>query len=169
MKKSFLLMYAMVIIFTIACQPSAHQTEAVESTHSSFTTSGEDIELLKRFINSFVSGDWETYRSCLADSVYYGHNIWLNDDLAKTPSDIIVENHRLAREERWDGMSVNPDAIYEVVTDDNGNKFGHVWCQLSTLSRTTGNDISITLFGSYWIKDNKIHSEWALYDRSTLE
>jgi hypothetical protein len=171
MKTIYLLLSAVIIIWVTACTtPSVNQEEDTSLTaNASFATSGEDVDVLKRYLESYVAGDWEALRSCFTDSVYFAHNIWLDAKVPKISADAIVDIHKRAREENWENISIAPDPIYEVVTTDTGEKFGHIWCNLSVTSKITGKQIVVPIFGSYWFQGDKLSTDWAFYNTKDLE
>jgi hypothetical protein len=170
MKTINLLLSAVIIIWITACTHSVNQEkDSTVTANASFATSGEDVDVLKKYLESYVAGDWEALRSCFTDSVYFAHNIWLDSKVPKISADAIVENHKRAREEDWENINISPDPIYEVVTTENGEKFGHIWFNLSVTSKKTGKQVIFPVFCSYWFQGNKLSTEWALYNTKDLE
>jgi hypothetical protein len=76
---------------------------------------------------------------------------------------IMIENFKKQRE-LMDGNVTMGNSIIEVVTMPDGNKYGHVWVELSWKNKK-GEVGKSVLFDSYGInKDGKISYEWPIYD-----
>lgn len=170
MKNAILPIVGLAMILAFGCKQGTPIPEkAPAPSKTAFTTTGPDVDLLKKLMESFASGDWATYRSCFSDTAVTYYNNWpLDKGAAAVPVDSVVANHKAGRAELWDGMSIN-QPIYEVVTDSSGNKYGHVWAKLSTKKRKkAGEPVDVTVFGSYLLKDGKIQYEWVIFDRTPL-
>lgn len=171
MKKIISSLTGLCLVITIGCnQPSSVPSEAAATPKATMSTSGPDVDLLKKLMGAFAAGDWVTYRSCFVDTAVTYYNNWpLDAGAVKVPVDSVVANHKAGRENLWDGMSIN-EPIYEVVTDTAGNTYGHVWAKLSTKKKKKGGEpAAVTVFGSYGIKEGKIVYEWVIFDQSVLD
>jgi hypothetical protein len=163
MKKIVLLFLAATTLF--ACQTNQVKTETALATSGSVTTTGPDVDLIKKSITAWANGDWATYISTYADTAKSYHNIWpLTTDTtvgAKMP--VLIEGFKKQRE-LMDGNVTMGNSIIEVVTMPDGSKWGHVWVELSWKSKKGVAGKSV-LFDSYGInKDGKISFEWPIYD-----
>lgn len=171
MKKIILVLSWLFAMTVIGCKYlESKQAEPATTPQATMSTSGPDVDLLKKLMGAFAAGDWATYRSCFVDTAVTYYNNWpLDASAAKVPVDSVVANHKAGRENLWDGMSIN-EPIYEVVSDGSGNTYGHVWAKLSTKKRKKGGEpVEVTVFGSYGIKEGKITYEWVIFDRSLLD
>jgi hypothetical protein len=75
----------------------------------------------------------------------------------------MIENFKKQRE-LMDGNVTMGNSIIEVVTMPDGNKYGHVWVELSWKSKK-GVAGKVVVFNSFGInKDGKITYEWPIYD-----
>lgn len=171
MKKIIHLLTGLSLLTAFGCiQKESKQAETATTPQATMSTSGPDVDLLKKLMGAFAAGDWATYRSCFVDTAVTYYNNWpLDASAVKVPVDSVVANHKTGRENLWDGMSIN-EPIYEVVTDTSGNTYGHVWAKLSTKKKKKGGEpVEVTVFGSYGIKEGKITYEWVIFDRSVLD
>lgn len=171
MKNAILPIIGLTMILTMGCKQGTSVPEkATASSKPAFTTTGPEVDLLKKLMEAYASGDWATYRSCFSDTAVTYYNNWpLDSGATGVPIDSVVANHKAGRAELWDGMSIN-QPIYEVVTDSSGNSYGHVWAKLSTKKRKkAGEPVDVTVFGSYGIKDGKVQYEWVIFDRTGLD
>ncbi len=136
-----------------------------DSTKGTVTTTGPDVDLIKKSITSFANGDWTTLASLFADSAKSFHNVWAatNDTSVGTRIPQIIEAFKKQRA-LIDGNITLGGTIYEVVTMPDGNKYGHLWAELSWKSKK-GVAGKCILFDSYGInKEGKITYEWPIYD-----
>ena len=92
---------------------------------------GNQIDALKSLITSFTAGDWETYRSHFKSDAKVAHNVWYQDDDKQISIDEMLVQHKWNRENLFSTLSVN-DGIYEIITQENGGQFGHVWIEFTT-------------------------------------
>jgi len=97
------------------------------------------------------------------------HNGWpsATDTTVGVKMSIMIENFKKQRE-LMDGNVTMGNSIIEVVTMPDGNKYGHVWVELSWKSKKGVAGKSV-LFDSYGInKDGKISYEWPIYDTKNI-
>jgi len=163
MKKIVLLFLTATTLF--ACKTSEVKTETAASASGSVTTTGPDVDLIKKSITAWADGDWATYASTYADTAKAVHNGWpsATDTTVGVKMSIMIENFKKQRE-LMDGNVTMGNSIIEVVTMPDGNKYGHVWVELSWKSKKGVAGKSV-LFDSYGInKDGKISYEWPIYD-----
>jgi hypothetical protein len=135
---------------------------AASATSGSVTTSGPDVELMKRAGQTWSTGDWAGYLACYADTAKSIHNAWaVNSKEAKTMP-ALVEEFKKSRELMDGNVSID-NGIYEVITTADGTKYGHAWVELSWKTKKGGVGKTV-LFNSYGIKDGKLLYEWPIYD-----
>ena len=148
-----------------ACAPTEVKTDSAAATTGTVTTSGPDVDLVKKSITAWADGDWATYASTYADTAKAVHNGWpsATDTTVGVKMSIMIENFKKQRE-LMDGNITMGNSIIEVVTMPDGNKYGHLWVELSWKSKKGVVGKSV-LFDSYGInKDGKISYEWPIYD-----
>jgi len=163
MKKIVLLFLTATTLF--ACKTSEVKTETAASASGSVTTTGPDVDLIKKSITAWADGDWATYASTYADTAKAVHNGWpsATDTTVGVKMSIMIENFKKQRE-LMDGNITMGNSIIEVVTMPDGNKYGHLWVELSWKNKKGVVGKSV-LFDSYGInKDGKISYEWPIYD-----
>jgi hypothetical protein len=162
MKKIILLFVTATTMF--ACAPTEVKTDSAAAT-GTVTTTGPDVDLIKKSITAWADGDWATYASTYADTAKSVHNGWpsATDTTVGVKMPIMIENFKKQRE-LMDGNVTMGNSIIEVVTMPDGNKYGHVWVELSWKNKK-GEVGKSVLFDSYGInKDGKISYEWPIYD-----
>ncbi len=162
MKKTILIAFFAVTLFSCKNATETATTETTAPT-SSCVKEGPEVDLMKKAITAYASGDWATMASCFSDTAKSWHN---NDTVAMKMSDRI----ELFKQQREALVSVDPGTPnLEVVTvestDDTykGFKWGHAWVTFTSKSKTGEVTKSLT-FGSFAIKDGKILWEQVIYD-----
>lgn len=146
---------------------SATAATSAAST-GSVTTTGPDVELMKKAGNAWATGDFETYLSCYADTARSVHNAWASNDttVAKKMSSFIGL-FKKSREGMVGNVTIH-NSIYEVVTMPDGSKYGHAWVDCSWKTKDGGTGKSV-IFNSYGIKDGKFTYEWPIYDTKDFD
>lgn len=158
--KKLLYLTSLTILF-ISCNPSVNESK------SSVTNEGDQINSLKSLISSFTAGDWETYRSHFTDDANVAHNVWWNNENETISIDEMLAQHIWNRDNVFASLSVN-EGIYEIITLENGNQFGHVWIEFTTNGYNSDEEIKIPVNLSYAMNGNKVSFEWAFYDTSNF-
>ncbi|MEN9382709.1 MAG: hypothetical protein RI940_1592 [Bacteroidota bacterium] len=165
MKKTLLLSVICATLF--ACSTPEEKKETSETgtatAAGSVTTTGPEVDLMKKAQNAWAAGDWDTYLSCYADTARSVHNGWASNDttVAKKMSSFI-DQFKKSRE-LMDGNVTVENTIYEVVTMADGSQYGHAWANLSWKTKKGVVSKSV-IFNSYGIKDGKLTYEWPIYD-----
>ena len=161
MKKTLLVVMIATSLF--ACNAPA-ETKTETAASGSVTSTGPDVELMKKAQNAWATGDWDTYLSCYADTAVSVHNGWAaagDTSVAKKMSSFIPGFTK--SRELMDGNFNLEHSIYEVVTMPDGSKYGHAWADISWKLKD-GSVSKTIIFNSYGIKDGKITYEWPIYD-----
>lgn len=135
MKKIVLLFLTASTFF--ACKTNEVKTETAASASGTVTTTGPDVDLIKKSITAWADGDWATYASTYADTAKSTHNAWpsATDSTVTVKIPALIEGFKKQRE-LMDGNVTMGNSIIEVVTMPDGNKYGHVWVELSWKSHT---------------------------------
>jgi hypothetical protein len=164
MKKTILV--ALIATTLFACQQNV--TTTTTTAAGTITTTGPDVDLMKKAGNAWATGDWATYLSCYADTARSVHNAWASNDttVAKKMSSF-VDQFKKSREFMDGNVSID-HSIYEVVTMPNGSKYGHAWVDVSWKSKKGVVGRSV-IFNSFGIKDGKITYEWPIYDSKEFD
>ena len=167
MKKIFLV--AMIATTLFACQQNVTNTEKGAGGTSSVTTTGPDVDLMKKAAESWASGDWAGYLACYADTALSVHNAWAstNDTTIAKKLPTFIDLFKKSRVP-LDGNIKIDHSIYEVVTMPDGSKYGHAWIGVSWKTKT-GEVSKTVIFNSYGIKDGKITYEWPIYDTKEFD
>jgi hypothetical protein len=149
----------------IACTNQESKTEAKTETTGTVTTTGPDVDMLKKGTTAFANGDWATVASNYADTAKSYHNSWPSntDTTVGVTIPVIIEVFKNQRE-LIDGNLTIGGTIYEVVTMPDSSKYGHSWVEMSWTSKK-GVAGKVIVFNSFGInKDGKITYEWPIYD-----
>ena len=161
MKKLFMPFILATALF--ACTAPADKKADATSTTGTVTTTGPDVDLMKKAATSWANGDWASYLACYADTAMSVHNEWATYDTTiarKMPS--FIDQFKKSREFMEGNVNID-HSIYEVVTMPDGSKYGHAWIGVSW--KTKKGDIGKTvIFNSYGIKDGKFTYEWPIYN-----
>ena len=168
MKKTILV--AIIATSLFACStPAENKGEATASGTATAGTSscvkeGPEVNLMKKAITAYASGDWATMASCFADTAKSFHN---NDTVAMKMSDRI-EMFKQQRERSGvviDAGTPNLEVVTVPTTDSRyeGIKWGHAWINFKSTSKTGETSKSLT-FVSFAIKDGKMLYEQVIYD-----
>ncbi len=169
MKKTILVALMATTLF--ACKQNETKTETATTTAATgtVTTTGPEVDLIKKAVDAFASGDWATYAACYADTAKAYHNIWplTGDSTLALGMPKLIEGFKTQRA-LMDGNPSVDGTIYEVVTMPNGSKYGHAWINFSWKSKKGGTG-KMALFNSYGFnKDGKITYEWPIYDTKEI-
>jgi hypothetical protein len=162
MKKTLLVALLATTLF--ACKQNETKTETATTGTSSVTSTGPDVELMKKAQNAWATGDWDTYLSCYADTAVSVHNGWAasGDTTVAKKMSSYIPNFKKSRDAMDGNFSID-HTIYEVVTMADGSKYGHAWADISWKLKD-GSVSKTVIFNSYGIKDGKITYEWPIYD-----
>lgn len=163
MKKLFIII-SMGFLFS-ACSNSNQPNSASDSNEITAIQTGDDVDLCKGIINSWVNADWETYRSYFTDTATIVHNAWWNEESAQMSIDDAIEFHKNMRP-HWSSVELG-DSIFEVVVNPDGVKFGHAWVKFNT-TEVDGPSLTNIFQGSWQIIDGKANFEWGIYDTAKL-
>jgi hypothetical protein len=162
MKKTILIALFAVTLFSCKNASETATTETAAST-SSCVKEGPEVDLMKKAITAYGTGDWATLSSCFSDTAKSWHN---GDSVAMKMSDRIeMFKQQRASLESVDPGTPNLEVVTVETTDEQykGIKWGHAWVTFTGKSKT--GEVSKTLtFASFAIKDGKILWEQVIYD-----
>ena len=164
MKKTILV--AMFATTLFACSTPSEKTATTETaaTASSCVKEGPEVDLMKKTITAYSTGDWATLATCFSDTAKSWHN---NDTVAMKMSDRIelFKQQRATTGDVVDAGTPNLEVVTVPTTDAQyeGIKWGHAWINFSNTSKTGAVSKSLT-FVSFAIKDGKILYEQVIYD-----
>ena len=162
MKK--VLLIAVLATSLFACNAPAEKAAPAAGAGSSCVKEGPEVDLMKKAITAYASGDWATMASCFSDTAVSYHN---NDTVAMKMSDRI-ETFKKQRE-GIDGVVDAGTPNFEVVTVETtdeqykGIKWGHAWVRFKFTTKEGVKKSSLT-FASLAIKEGKIIWEQVIYD-----
>lgn len=163
MKKTILIALFAVTLFSCKNASETATTETTAST-SSCVKEGPEVDLMKKAITAYTSGDWATMASCFSDSAKSMHNA---DTAGIKMSDRIemFKQQRASLDGSLDSGTPNLEVV-TVDTDDEaykGYKWGHAWVKFTNTTKA-GVKKSTMTFASFAIKDGKIQWEQVIYD-----
>jgi hypothetical protein len=162
MKKTILIALFAVTLFSCKNASETATTETAAST-SSCVKEGPEVDLMKKALNAYSTGDFATMASCFSDTAKSWHN---GDTVAMKMSDRI-EMFKKLREgiESIDPGTPNLEVVTVETTDEQykGIKWGHAWVNFTNKAKS--GEVTKTLtFASFAIKDGKILWEQVIYD-----
>ncbi len=169
MKKTILVALFATTLF--ACSTPADKAASTETdaTASSCVKEGPEVDLKKKAITAFASGDWATAASCFSDTGTSSHN---NDTVAMKMSDRfeLFKKQRASTGIVVDAGTPNLEVVTVPTTNElyKGIKWGHAWITFKNTSKTGVVSSSLT-FASFAIKDGKIMHEQVIYDTKGLQ
>jgi hypothetical protein len=164
MKKTIFVAILATTLFACKQNETKTETAASATASGSVTTTGPDVELMKKAAESWASGNWDAYLSCYADTARSIHNQWAvtTDTTVARKMTSFIDGFKKSREAMDGNVTIN-NSIYEVVTMADGSKYGHAWVDCSWKSKK-GEISKTVIFNSYAIKDGKLTTEWPIYD-----
>ncbi len=165
MKKTFLIASAMGLLIACGTKQNETTTEVkAETGLGTVTTSGPEVETMKKSFTAFANGNWDELTNYFADSAVSFHNVWAADTSVKgVPIKEMIEIFKKDRPNYEGNFQLNTP-IVEVVTMADGSKYGHIWVEI-TAQHKNGKKIKQVVFNSFGInKDGKFTSEWPIYD-----
>ena len=164
MKNIFLIL--LVIISLNSCKNKSADNKSDKTSTGTLLTSGPEVDILKKGIESWSKGDWTANRSLFSDSALTMTNTADKSQAISIDSALAL---RKASRADFSVESIN-NPIYEVVVTPNGNKYGHIWCNATIKNIKSGKIFNNLFFVSSSInKDNKIDWEWVIFDTKPFE
>ena len=164
MKKTFLVAFLAVTLF--ACKNTSDKTVTTNATAStsSCVKEGPEVDLMKKALTAYSTGDWATMASCFSDTALSYHNA---DSVGMKMSDRIelFKKQRESIDGNIDTGNPNFEVVTVASTDDKYKdyKWGHVWVKFTTKSKA-GVTKKTATFASFAIKNGKIDWEQVIYD-----
>lgn len=140
MKKPMLLLVAVTLL--LSCKPNSKQ----------HFTSSPEIDLIKKSNAAYVSGDWETMRTAYADTAKIFGNTWHTEE-GINADDFIKDLRTNAA--NYSQYKISGDAIYEMVTTDQGQKWVYNWFQWSGTHKN-GTEVKMPIHIAFLIVNGKV-------------
>lgn len=153
MKKLILL--GLSIVLFIACKQNEPQR---------FTTSSPEIDATKSFIKAYEEGDWKTWEGLYSDTAKIYHNTW---DIPATVAETL-ESHKAILSNFSSYQFVKDPIFYEMIIDDDGNKWVHFWGVWKGVLSANGKELKIPVHLAVNYVDGKNTEEYGFWDRSPL-
>jgi hypothetical protein len=138
MKKLFV--FALGLLALAACQEKQYFKESPE------------IDLVKKGIAAYFSGDWDTFRAGYADTAKIAVNVW--DEDKWVGPDAYIEGLK-SNLTNYAEYNIGENPVYEMIVTDEGDKWVHAWF-LHSGKTNGGKDVTTPVNVSFFVKDNKI-------------
>ena len=154
MKFSFFTVLITVIIFT-SCQAPAEKQYFTESP---------EIDLGKKVIEAYLSGNFDAYGEYYSDTVSIFRNAW-DDEAAMSLEDNIADLQ--SNLEPIASYDMDPQ-IWEMVVTDEGEHWVHLGTVCSGNNEATGKEYDIVVHASMLVVDNKIVMQADIYNDTEI-
>lgn len=152
MKKLFFILGA--CYFLVACNTREER----------YTTTAPEIQIVKDGIAAYLNADWENWVTQYTDSSRIFHNDW---DNYRDPTQV-VEGHK-AMLAYFESYSFEEGrTFYELVIDDDGNKWVYFWGIWKGTLKETGRELSIPLHLSKQFVDGKNILEYGFWNLADM-
>ncbi len=150
MKKFALLFFATVLFF--ACQPKGPER---------YASASPEIDLIKAHVKDYNDGNWAAWTAVYADTAKVYHN-------TLTPaSPLEVQEGLKTNLEAASSYNLGgDDQFYEMVIDDDGEKWVNSWVTWKGTLAGNGKELIIPVHATYQFVGDKIVKEHAYYDLS---
>lgn len=143
--------WALALVVLSACQQQPKQ----------YFTSSPEIDLVKKGNAAYIAHDWATMRSLYSDTAKIADNVWDNSKFMS--ADDFVK--RLAADTMtFASEKIGDDAIYEMVVNDQGEKWVHNWFNL-TGTLKNGKQVSSPIHLVCQFVNDKIVFQGAIYNQ----
>jgi hypothetical protein len=165
MKKFILACFVASTIF--ACSPTTEKTSAFAAPKdltSYNLDSSANIDLVKKMVVAFETGDSVTYRSCYADSVKF------HDNLRDMTLEQNLRYFNFFKSNNLTVKTISFDPIWEIVNKEaspNGVT-NYVMSFQNTIYKKGDKEVKVMVSMVDGIKDGKIVEEWSIYDSKAM-
>lgn len=146
------------IVIAILTSVAGCQNEPVKKQ---YFEEAPEIEIAKKAVNAFQNKDSETYRTCFADTVRFWHNQnWVTVPGQTMDQQLQVLENVLSTKEYYR----YEDQIWEMIIQDGGTHWVHLWANLKTKYKGDSEVIDIPVHFAFSVADNKIVYELGIFD-----
>ena len=116
------MLVAIIATSLFACKQNQKNSETTTTQTGSVTSTGPDVDLMKKAADSWASGDWDAYLSCYADTAISVHNAWAvtTDTTVARKVSSYIDLFKKSREAMDGNVTIN-NTIFEVVTMPDGS------------------------------------------------
>lgn len=122
-----------------------------------------EIDLAKKGNEAYVKKDWTTIRSLFADSAKILLNSWWGEEI--TPEEYISILQQSAS--NYSEYSFSDDSFYEMITNDDGDKWVHAWLLWSG-TNNNGTQVKTVVNLGWLVENDKVITMSVLYDALPL-
>lgn len=141
-----------IFLVSVSCKDSMKQQ---------YFESSPEIDLVKKGNMAYLNKDWQTLRSLYTDSALLAENIWERDKMISADQ-YIEESKKFA--EMLDGYNIADDAIYNMIINDNGEKWVLTWFKFVGKTKD-GREVSIPVNMNLKFERGKIAFQSSMYDQ----
>jgi len=155
MKKSLLYMF-IAGLFLVSCQ---------QATEKQYFTESADIDVGKKVLEAYLTGDWEAYNDLYADTA----RIWRNKNWTTDPGmtrEEFVTDLRSALEP-ISSYSLDTQ-IWESIINDDGNHWVHFWGVWKGSNSATGKDYELPVHIVMQVLNNQVVLEGDFFNDTEI-
>lgn len=139
-----------VAVILFSCQTAPKQ----------YFSASPEIELIKKTNAAYVSGDFKTMRTAYVDTAKVYDNTW-DPEKALTPDGFLTALQ--TNLEKYSEYKIGDDAIYEMIINDEGQKWVHNWFLWSG-KHENGTVVEMPIHISFLMVDNKVAFQANMYN-----
>jgi len=125
-----------------------------------YFTSGPEIDMAKKGNEAYVKGDWETLRSLYADTAKILVNKWFGEEMS-IDQFLMMQKMEVAELASY---SIGDDAIYEMVVQDNGDHWVHVWLNWSAKLKN-GKEVHTPVHLALQVENGKVVFQGLIFNQ----
>ena len=148
MKKLILLLLT-AFCFT-ACQPPKKQ----------YFESSPEIDIVKKAVKSYLSRDWDAFRTMYADTAKIARNAWTPDKFISVDKQMADEK---AGAENLTDIKISDDIVYSMIVTDKGEKWVLIWFNWSGKTKS-GVEISTPAHEGFRFVGDKVVFHFGTYN-----
>lgn len=171
-----MLFSALICFILLGCESNApqEQTSTPDANPGFAVFEGPEIDMLKKSVQAYVKGDFETFKSFFSDTARVAINVWplgnSGDYGDKTISvDSLISSFKYRSDNVYSDVKVGDDSIYEVIGEDYTDKsqlmHGHIWMNWSGKMKESGQIMERPVFVALGIQNNKFVYMWMIHNQ----
>lgn len=152
-------------IFMLLCAVAVISSCTQQVPEQRYFTSSAEIDMLKAVEQSYVTADWDAYRSFYADTAKIGYNVTQGNELS------IEEAIERFKQDHATFSSIEfmtEPAFYEMVVTDEGEKWVNYWGVWVGTLEATGQRFEVPLHITSQFVDGKIVEEYGYWNNAAI-
>lgn len=149
------LMYlGMTFLLFVACKQGPER----------FSTSGPEVDLVKKLVDDYEKGDWDAWREAYSDTVKIYHN---------TRTEAVDANAALERHQETLALMnsygfLDDPIFYEKIIDDKGKTWVNFWGSWQSELKANAQALETQVHLTLHIKEGKIVEEHGFWDNAPM-